>query len=737
MKRFGLFLALTVSSLLGTEALAAPEYHQARLSALENELVEMKNEFSVRSQSIRTPTLNERLAEGISLQAAGDHQRAGYVFMDIVARDAWRSYPGYQTAQLQLSRSLYEGGYYRMAQRHLIDLLKNGSGAERTDGVMLLLQVAQRTGDWTEVNEALAGVSDFSRTPAYLYIMGRAMFLQGDNALARTCLESVTGNDEWSIKAAYLLGVLDIQDGNLESALTRFKSIADNTMSYRGSRQVQTLAILAQARIYYEQSMWSEAIDCYQRISEDSPYFPAVLYEMGWTHVRHENYQSAQQSFELLLLAYPEDSHALETRRLLADIKRELGQYDEAVTSYQQIVNEFEPVMTQMEQESADLNMKKAQLKQKIEAEEFHDVELVPQNAKGLVAVGTDVNKVEVMLNALTESDTNTVESEIIVAEIAAILASDSNMQNLPEFQHFTQRAQDIRISTLLTGFEFTEELSGQFDADIKALVEELSKLPRTSRERDIMNAVQMAEREEREARLHRLKLEADSMRHKTHILRSWIESGKTANLTEEERTNLASQLVLFETQLSELKTQQDKIESSLARLRSMNGESESDIQARKNNFDRLYAALDARWTQDLSSADANYRALIQSGRSLITTLDDFNRDIDANLHERVESFRARLEREAEFVKAEKSRYLTVKSDVGEAAGEISTRYWQSVYEQIREMVLNADLGIVDIAWLQKDARSKALSAAMEERKKEREILEQNFRQFLKESGQE
>ena len=50
--------------------------------------------------------------------------------------------------------------------------------------------------------------------------------------------------------------------------------------------------------------------------------------------------------------------------------------------------------------------------------------------------------------------------------------------------------------------------------------------------------------------------------------------------------------------------------------------------------------------------------------------------------------------------------------------------------------MLYADLGIVDIAWLQKDARSKELSAAMEERKKEREVLEQDFRQFLKESGQ-
>ena len=71
------------------------------------------------------------------------------------------------------------------------------------------------------------------------------------------------------------------------------------------------------------------------------------------------------------------------------------------------------------------------------------------------------------------------------------------------------------------------------------------------------------------------------------------------------------------------------------------------------------------------------------------------------------------------------------------AAGEISARYWQSVFEQIRDMVLTADLGMVDIAWLKKDARSKELAQAMEDRKKEREELENDFKQFLKESGQE
>ncbi len=712
----------------------AESSYSERLASLDAQLSSLEQEFSVHRQSIRTPSLDERLEDGIILQAAGDHQRASYIFMDIVLHEEWRGKPGYQAAQLQLARSLYEDGYYRLSQRYLIDLLKNGVGSERTDGVMLLLQAAQQTGDWAEVNAALANTSDFSRSPAYLYIMGRAMFLQGDNETARTCLQGVENNrDEWAVKAEYLLGVLDIQDANFDSAMLRFERVAADTSSFRGSDDIHTLAVLAQARLYYEQTQWSKAIDKYQQVSESSTYFPAVLYEMGWTHIRLEDYTAAQQKFELLLLSYPEDHHALETRRLLADLKRELGQYDEAVASYQKIVDEFSPVMTQMETESADMNSRKAQLRQRIESEEYDDVQIVPERAKGLVAVGTDVNRVERMLNSLTESDANTAASENIVAEINAALQSDNSVRNLPEFQQFTHQARDIRVNALLIGHEFTDDYANT--DSLAPVVSEVSKLPRNQQERAVLKALQNSEREEREARYHHLKLQGESLKHRTRILKSWLDSGRAQTLSENEKQRITEQISSLENQLNSLKSSQDAIEFDLAKLRTNIGSS-SDTGEEEQNINTLRAQLERIWSQS-SGGDQEYRSLIAQEQSLLNRLDTFDNGINASIHERVSDIKSRLERESLMVATEKERYVAMKTDVGEAAGDISARYWQSVYEQIRDMVLTADLGMVDIAWLQKDARSKALSTAMEERKKEREVLEQDFRQFLKESGQE
>lgn len=736
MKHFMTWISAAALSLLTAQSFAAPKTPIEILNSLNSELDSLEQEFAVHNSYTQGTTLETRLQSGIALQAIGDHQRAEYIFMDIIGHEEWRSTPGYQTALYQLAVSLYEDGYYRLSQRYLIDLLKTGVGSERTDGVVLLLQVAQRTGDWAEVNTALADVSDFSRSPAYLYIMGRAMFLQGDYATARTCLQSINStSEEWFVKAEYLLGVLDVIAQDLDSALRHFENVANDDQKYRGSDDVKALAILAQARIYYEQTQWSKAIACYQKISEKSRYFADVLYEMGWTHVRLEDYHAAQQKFELLVLAYPNDQHALETRRLQADLKRELGQYDEALASYQKIVDDFEPVMSEMEAESAQLENRKLQLQQSIEAEQYRNVQIVPERAKGLISVGSDVNRVEIMLDSLTESDDNTIESDNIIAEINAALQSDERVRNLPEFQHYTQYADDIRTNALMTGYDFTVQHS-DVSEHVSQLANNAAKLPRNAREREILMSLKVHEREEREAEFHRLKLQIESLQHKTKILKTWMDSGRTSSMTENEKSQLNAQIRDYEDKLASLTPMLNSIESQIAKLRtvmSMNNTSADD----RSNLDELQAMLIQQWAMDESSADAEYHQLITQDRALLNRLENFNNSINVSIQNRVSDFKARLEREAILLEAEKERYQTMKTDVGATAGEISARYWQSVYDQIRDMVLNADLGVVDIAWLQKDARSKALSTAMEERKKEREILEQDFKQFLKESGQE
>lgn len=731
LRRF--FSALLPALLFALPARA--ENYEETLIELEGQLSQLTSEYARHNPGAKTKSLDDRLAEGVTMQAAGDYQRASYIYMDILSEETWRGMPGYQTAQLELSRSLYENGYYRLSQQYLIDLLRTGSGNERTEGVLLLLQVAQKTGDWNEVNMALADVSDFSQQPSYLYIMGRAAFLQGDYALARKCLDALRTSDEWQAKAQYLLGVLDTIDGNYPSALNHFKAAEDSPAQFRTKAQVNELAILAQARLYYEQGQWEEAKKSYQKIGNQSRYFPTVLYEMAWAMLRAEEYVMAQQSFELLLLSYPDDSHAIETKRLLADIKRQLGQYDEAIASYQTLVNEFDPVVAKMDAEAKNLDAHKAQVKAYVESEQYKNVDIVPAQARGMVAAGSDVNKVEAMLGGLSATDANTTDSELLIAEIGAALQDDDSLRNLPEFQRYSDAARDIRISALLAGYGFTKKYSDAMP-DLSEPIDALERVPRSSVERQIIVSLQNAARETRQSNQHRIHLQIDNLTHKVRVLRSWIASGKVATMTASEQAQIVGRIDALESKIQIMNADLTQLNGDIAKIRSgysMTGDRQTAYEAALQS---VSSALSLQWANDLrEGVGSEYASLVETTRRILSQLDSFDESFESAIMARAAELRQKLEREKTFVESEKTRYGSMKSEVGRTAGDISARYWEEVHAQVREVVLNADLGMVDIAWLLKEAKSKALEATLDERKKEREVLEQDFKQFLRESG--
>lgn len=43
---------------------------------------------------------DDRLTEGVTMQAAGDYQRASYIYMDILSEESWRGMPGIKRRSL-------------------------------------------------------------------------------------------------------------------------------------------------------------------------------------------------------------------------------------------------------------------------------------------------------------------------------------------------------------------------------------------------------------------------------------------------------------------------------------------------------------------------------------------------------------------------------------------------------------------------------------------------------------
>lgn len=736
----------TVLMMLGACLVCATAYatpggaFDPRLDDLAMHVAEVSAKFQTQRQSMTAPDIHVRLSEGIVLRTSGDYERASYVFMDIVSRERWKDLPAYDTAQYYLALSLFDRGYYRLAESHLVALLDGHvQGNERNDAVALLIKTVQHTENWRVVIDVIQKHGDISSDPALQYALGRTLFLQDRDEEAMEALQAIRQAGQWKVKGDYILGVLYIRLLDYVRAEKMFKQVLASEEKFRGSDEIQILATLAVARLAYELKQWGEAVDYYQKVPESSSYFGDVLYEMGWANIRQENYTAAKQNFQLLMMTYPKHRRTLDTKHFLADLEREVGHYDEAMASYQQIVGTYEPIMTRMEADAQNTEERRRYIEAQIEKGAFDNIEIIPEEARASFAEDKNLIRVQQVITGLEQSDSNTTDSEIIIQEIEAIIQSPDNIRSLPEFRKFSNSLLDVQIEAIMLGVDMTRTYS-HVDEGLEESIQDIAYLPRSQQERDILTMHQVATLNERAAQYHRLKLEAENMRYKIRVLQGWLKGSSGAKISLEERERLNQELNDLEMQIAGLKDGHASAEGKLSALRLMgvDGASNADRSARLAQLEHVRSSLLLQWIKDESDAslDAYYRAMIPKLRDIFDNIAGLRGELDLAVAEKMEDLRVRLEREKRAVEAEKSRYLTTRSEVSKTAGDIAANFWAYVYGRIRELVMNADLGMVDIAWLRKDERSKELSETIEERKKERDVLEQDFQQYLKESGQ-
>ncbi len=734
---------LSILCMTATTAYADPiDTYASRYADLETSVARVSAEFQNQRQSAHTGDITDRLSEGIVLFASNDFERASYMFMDIVSHEDWQHLPEYNTARLYLARSLYERSYYRLSENHLVALIQDDpSGANTHDAVSLLVQTAQFTENWDVVVDVIRRTGNFNSDPILQYAYGRSLFFQGnDSEAAQILLPIQNTTDITGLRATYVLGAIKVRQGELDEALGYFERVASSSAKFPQSDVMHDLANLSIARIAYEQKNWSSAVEHYQLIPESSAYFGDVLYELGWAQIRQENYTAAKQNFEILMLSFPKHRRTLDTKHFLADIERELGHYDDAMASYQKIVGTYEPIMTKMENSGISSSERRELIEKQIEQGTFDSIEIIPAEARDSFASDENIVRVEAVLNGLEVSEANTAVSEKIIDEIETILSSREQIMALPEFSKFSNDVRDVELAAVLLGVEITREYS-TISVDLTDDITAVAGLPRSQVERDIIQSNVNTNIQERSNRFHRLQLQSDNIRHRIRIVQNWLSNDSTAEISPEERAQLNAELDGLNEKLALLEYSQGSIETTISttRLTGLDAVSSAQLGARLNALERIRDVLEAQWKSDLknTSLDSGYRALITSLHTTLGEIDGLKGELDLAVSEKYEDLHTRLEREKKIVAAERARYTETKQSVSKTAGDLATTFWDSVYDRIRNLVMDADLGMVDIAWIKKDARSKELSTAIEERKKERDVLEQDFKQYLKESGQD
>lgn len=726
-----------------------------RLGFIEREYVQRKDETD---EQLR----QSRFGKGAAAFQMQDWNTAAILMYDLVDTPDFKSDPNYDDALYDLAEALYQQQNWLGARTYFRRLL-NLHRSHYQAALQRYLQVAGKLNDYSEVStwvDAARGANGVL-PPEVAYVYGKWLFHRQDLPLAQrtrqaaAVLQPVADAEAADkLAAMYLLGVMQVQQGNFDDALAEFEKLTQQPARNDREKRIQELAHLARGRIYYEQSKYSEAIDAYQYVDKDSDHFVDSLYEIAWVFVKKGDYEKALRATEILDELAGDSIVAPEARILRAHLYLKLSRYTDAAQTYKDVINTYAPVRDEVD---ALLKLHDDPVKYFDDLlaqndKDFDVTSLLPPAAARWATTQQDVAEAMRVTTDLGTSRRGVTESNQLAEQILKAI-DEKGANAFPVLQEGYSKAEAVDATLTRDSQQLIEaeqqllvgklgDLAAQLDAahrERQALQEKFNALPKS--EQDVA---------ERKARyMHRL----DSLDRAAFDLQNQI-NGLQAMLnaiekwvvdTRKDRTPDPAAEKKFLANVKDVRGAVTELADAVAEVR----QSIKDEKLRSGN-----ATADDQVRADYQTALDKEKGLLAQAATRLDANDQATQARIAGLQKQIEAYRARVasaklqlqtavankaENVRKLVAAEQQKLRgysgevdSVASDARNLVGRIAFDSFKRVRKQFYDLVLKADVGMVDVAWTKKQDDTDKIQELSKQKDKELKSLDDEFKEVLK-----
>src|SRR5690554_3767161 len=511
-----------------------------------------------------------------------DYPRAALLFVGLVEDPNFQALSTYPEALYLLADSLYLQRNLVAARKYFEQVINHGDGPYYQISVVKLLELSARTGNYEGVDELYATLDGQAKlNPAVNYVRAKVLYRQGRFAEARQLFQKVEADPSLGMRAAYFRGVAFAADNQLENARQVFDAVIAKYEPEDASQQrILDLAYLGAGRVAYETKDYPRAIDYYQHLDRNSPYFDQMLYELTWTLVAQEKYEAASRVTDIFMfLSNPDPAFVPKVRLLRADLQLRLGNYDAAAQSYNDVVETFMPLKRELDEfvdGSRDLEVFFSDLvESQMRGEES---EYMPTLVAEWVQGSPVLSKAKRTGADLGELREQIAEAEHALAEMDARLESGARIQSFPQLAEgmvlaATLETRIVNLRQEMVNAEYKQAVSKMSPA-------QKAEWERLEREVELLRAQYKAApstKSEVEARIARIDSRFASMRRELDTITFELDSQK-------------EQLQAIETYLAQ-NAGQPMSEERAQKITELQAAARADIK----NLRELQAALRAR----------------------------------------------------------------------------------------------------------------------------------------------
>jgi hypothetical protein len=277
--------------------------------------------------------------------------------------------------------------------------------------------------------------------------------------------------------------------------------------------------------------------------------------------------------------------------------------------------------------------------------------------------------------------------------------------------------------------------------ARLTALEAEIQSLPQTEEAVESEGVKIRAQYQQTGLRAYRQAYRVSTMRAQIAAVEHWVNESRDKMSPE----SLKLLLERIQTVASEIRDLERSLEQLQAEIRTAGEVSGGDSgRTRARNLRANYAALMAqeiallhshrdRVASDMQGLTARIDQQRTATQQIEQELQQLETSVEAQIQKPVLEAKALLAAEMEKLARYEGEYGDISSKTNEVLGPVATRTLHAVEKQFGQFVLEADVGIIDVAWARKQAETKKVNDLIKEQQDRTLELENEFSDVLEE----
>ncbi len=741
-----------------------------KASLIEQEYINFDEKSSIEGD------FESRLTDGQSLMILKDYLRAAVVFYDLVDNQRNRNRPNYPEALFNLAEALFYSRNYIEARQYYRLVTEHPNGRPYRDvSLARLMQIALNTNDFQQVDEIHNRLvrESATMTPEAEYLWGKTLFLRNRASDAALVFATLRPGQHFFFQARYYLGVLKVRQGTLEEALNIFTALIAEPPRTTQEKDIWELAHLARGRLLHDLDREAEAIDAFQAIDHNSPYFDDALFEICWTYIqwaeRSEKpedqntwFEKAFRTLEILEVSTPDSTLVPKAALLRAHILEKTGKFEEASKSYTEVGQTYSAVKQDLDQlvvQHAD----PVRYFNEVAGKNLDSFDLATFLPPLAVKWMTNQDDIKVALGVMKDIDvgrTYVAESRSVLAKIKELLQNATDRISLfPALREGAVHTIEVENARVLLerSLAFLEERiineklseaerqkfaqAHKEREDLEQAIKNLPTTPKDSQNRDerIRQRIELLQQS-----VYDSGIGLKGMKAQLSAMEEWIQAHEhelvgredaVRDFREEIRRGWAianqfqSELDTLGNQLSTEKTRAGLDSEAISREGQIRRNYTEALEKERNLAEQIRSRLGPQGAAQVARIDD---LRLRSDR-LHQKLQVIQRKLEERVAERSGEHEKRVQQEENNLAQFEKALAKLEGESKNLAGEVTFRVLQDVRQKFYQLVLEADVGLLDVAWSRKREKNQKIEELSKQQSAENRRLREEYNSVLQE----